>query len=271
MTTDSVAPVALITGASSGFGREAALALRDHGWSVFGASRHPAAPEVDGIHMLPLDVRDPISVNQCVSQCLARAQRLDVLVNNAGYVMNGFTEEASLEEAHAIFETNFFGLVRMTNAVLPHFRQQRAGRIINVSSLAGRLGAPYRAYYCPTKFAVEGYSESLALELHPFNIHVSLIEPGFFQTNLSNASAHVAHTLADYDSFRTRLHDYFVRSIRSGGDPAVVGRLIARVAACPRPKLRYRAGRDAKFLLFFRSLLPERLFLAGGRKYFHIP
>jgi len=266
----SLGQVALITGASSGFGREAARELARRGWRVFGTSRTPAADELDGFRLLALDVRRDESVRQCVEQCLPAAGRLDLLVNNAGYVLNGFAEECGIDQVHHIFETNFFGAVRLVQAVLPIMRQQGGGRIINVGSLAGRVGVPYRSFYSATKFALEGYSESLSYELRRFNIRVSLIEPGFFHTNLDQAAVPAARPLTPYDPIRHVAGRYFEQGVRRGGDPALVGRLIADVAEHPRPCLRYRLGRDAVWLLRVRPLLGDRLYGWAVRKRFKL-
>ena len=179
--------VVLITGASSGFGKQLGLALIAKGYRVFGTSRNPGAcTPIPGLTMLSLDVRDDSSVAACVDSVFSQAGRLDVLVNNAGCVHEGPLEEMSLDELKDIFETNFFGAARMVNAVLPMMRERRGGHIINVGSAAGLMSMPFTGPYCASKYALEGYSESLRHELKPLGIHVSLVEPSFIKTSLSN-------------------------------------------------------------------------------------
>ncbi|MFQ5457938.1 MAG: SDR family NAD(P)-dependent oxidoreductase, partial [Myxococcota bacterium] len=175
--------VVLVTGASSGFGAAISALLSSRGLRVFGTSRRAGAEGTGGaVTMLPLDVRSDASVTACVAGVLARAGRVDALVNNAGYTFASAAEEASLEEAKAQFETNFFGAARMMRAVLPIMRRQESGRIVNVTSLAGLLGVPFHAYYSASKFALEGFSEGLRQEVRSFGIHVSCVEPGDFKT-----------------------------------------------------------------------------------------
>jgi NAD(P)-dependent dehydrogenase (short-subunit alcohol dehydrogenase family) len=178
--------VVLITGASSGIGQATAELLVQRGFTVFGTSRHPAAAEaIPGVKMLPLDVRVDESANVCVDLVLKRTAQLDILINNAGYVQRGAIEEVSVEEARAQLDTNFFGVVRMVKAVLPVMRGQGGGRIINISSLVGLVPLPFGGFYAASKFALEGYTEALRHEVRPFNILVSLVEPGFIKTRLT--------------------------------------------------------------------------------------
>src|SRR5215207_1362176 len=163
--------IALVTGASSGIGEAAAERLAKAGYKVYGTSRRGAQAGKQSFEMLPLDVTSDQSVEAAVSEVMRRDGRIDLLVNNAGFgVAPGGAEESSIDQARAIFETNFFGLVRMTRAVLPHMREQRSGRIINMSSVLGFLPMPYGALYAATKHAVEGYSESLDHELRTRDI-----------------------------------------------------------------------------------------------------
>ncbi|MFN6565309.1 MAG: SDR family NAD(P)-dependent oxidoreductase [Nostoc sp. ChiSLP01] len=166
--------VVLVTGASSGFGQLIAQKLAAVDYCVFGTSRKEHPPS-QGVEMLRLDVTSDSSVQSCINGLVTRTKRIDVLVNNAGQIHASMIEETSLEQAKEIFETNFWGVVRVTNAVLPIMRQQRSGHIINMSSVAGLIGAPGQGFYSASKFALEGYSEALSVELDPFNIQVSLV------------------------------------------------------------------------------------------------
>src|SRR3954451_9495332 len=177
-------PVALVTGASSGIGEAAARGLRKAGFTVYGTSRRAVAGEErDGVVFLPLDVTDDDSVARATREVIARSGRIDVLVNNAGLGIAGAAEESSIEQARALFDTNVFGSIRMTRAVLPQMRQQGSGRIINVSSVLGLVPAPFGALYASTKHAIEGYSESLDHEVREHGIRVLLVEPAYTRTS----------------------------------------------------------------------------------------
>src|SRR5436190_11915177 len=172
--------VALVTGASSGIGEAAARELLAAGFTVYGTSRKAVAGEQrGGVTFLPLDVTDDVSVAAAVGEVLARSGHIDVLVNNAGFGVTGAAEESSVEQARALFETNVFGLMRVTRAVLPVMRAQGSGRIINVSSIVGLIPVPFMALYASSKHALEGYSESLDHEVREHGVRVLLVEPGF--------------------------------------------------------------------------------------------
>jgi len=260
----------LITGASSGFGKAAALLLAKHGFRVFGTSRQADRAETGDYEMLTLDVRSDESVQSCVDAVLARAGRIDVLINNAGYELAGALEETTVDEAKEQFETNFFGMVRMTNAVLPVMRKQRKGRIINLGSLAGLVAVPFYGMYSASKYAVEGYTEALRQEVKRFNIEVSLVEPGFFNTNLARSGRHSAHSIADYDDMRGRAEAVFNTSVQRGKGPEVVAAVILGVVAGSSPRLRYRIGSDAVWLPRVKAMMPQKGFEIGVRKTFHL-
>lgn len=263
-------PVALVTGASSGFGRLTAERLSQDGFRTFGTSRRPVSSEVSGVEMLRLDVRSDDSVTACVDEVKSRSGRIDVVVNNAGILNVGAAEEYTLEEAKALFETNFFGVVRVTNAVLPSMREAGSGRVINVSSLAGLLAPPGEAFYAASKFAIEGYSEALSYEVAPFGIAISLIEPGFFKTNLNRTNPELSGSIRAYDSFRQAIRASIQKNLDSGGDPAEIADLVSRVARSQQTKLRYRVGGDAVWTPRLRRLMPEKLYIWGLRREFGI-
>src|SRR5216110_68521 len=179
--------IALVTGASSGIGEATAKRLATAGYNVYGTSRHGAQPGPRSFAMLPLDVTSDESVEAAVKELIRRDGRIDLLVNNAGFgVAPAGAEESSIDQARSIFETNFFGLVRMTRAVVPHMRRQGNGRIINIGSVLGFLPMPYGALYAATKHAVEGYSESLDHELRGQGIRVSIVEPAYTKTQFDS-------------------------------------------------------------------------------------
>jgi NAD(P)-dependent dehydrogenase (short-subunit alcohol dehydrogenase family) len=197
--------IVLVTGASSGIGQAIARLLAQKGFIVFGTSRNPSDGEKrSGIEVLPLEVRSEDSVQACVNAVLTKAGRLDILINNAGYELAGAIEDTSIAEAKSQFETNFFGVMRLVNAVLPLMRQQRSGQIINIGSIVGVVPVPFLGAYSASKFAVEGYTEILRHEVRPLNIRVSLVEPGFIKTNLASNRQYAANRIRDYDPWRQR-------------------------------------------------------------------
>lgn len=170
--------VVLVTGANRGIGHATAALLAEHGYRVFGTARKPARESPDGFELVPLDVTSEESVRSCVSAVLERAGRIDVLINNAGVGLIGASEEASINEATALFDTNLFGVARMVNAVLPAMRARRSGLIINFGSLGATLPVPFHGYLSASKAAVTTYSDALRLELKSLGIDVSVVEPG---------------------------------------------------------------------------------------------
>ena len=263
--------VVLVTGASSGFGKVIAGLLAKRGLEVFGTSRHPSANgSMPGVSMGPLDVRMDESVRACVDTILDRTGRLDILVNNAGYVQGGAIEEVTLEQAKAQFETNFFGAVRMVKAVLPTMRKQGSGRIINISSVAGLIAAPFLGFYNASKFALEGYTESLRHELKPFHIGVSLVEPGFFKTDIGRNRQYGAEPINDYDPWRRRGLSSIERLENQGPGPAAVAECVLRIVESRSPALRYRVGTDAHRYIRLRRILPASTFERGVRRAFKL-
>ena len=260
----------LVTGASSGIGQSTARLLAEHGFTVFGTARKPASAKLHGFTMLPLDVRSDDSVRACVAQVVAQSGRLDVLVNNAGYSLTGAAEETSLEEAKAQLETNFFGAVRMVNAALPGMRAAGAGKIVNISSLAGNTAIPYSAFYSASKFALEGYSESLWYEIRPFGITVSLVEPGFVNTPIGESSPAAARSLPAYDATRKRMLAKFGQSLAAGIPPEQVARRVLEIVEQKAPRLRYRVGAQATWLPRLRNVVPWKVYAAGVRKTFAV-
>jgi NAD(P)-dependent dehydrogenase (short-subunit alcohol dehydrogenase family) len=262
-------PVVLVTGASSGVGRATALALAGRGHRVFGTSRSPS-PEAGPVEMLPLDVRDDASVSACVTSVIGAAGRLDVLVNNAGFEQAGALEELSLEEASAQFETNFFGVVRTVNAALPAMRARRSGRIVNVSSLAGLSPIPFMGMYSASKFALDGYTEALRLEVSPLGILVSQVEPGFLRTPMMQNRKAPARTIADYDRWRERAFAAIRQYEEKGPAAELVADTIVRVVTSVRPRLRYLVGGQARFVAALRRFAPEAAFEKGVRGTFRL-
>ena len=262
---------ALVTGASSGNGQATARLLAQRGYQVFGTSRNPStADQIPGVVMVALDVRSDDSVAACVKAVLDQAGHLDVLVNNAGYELGGALEELSLQEAQGQFETNFFGVVRMVNAVLPTMRRQKRGRIVNIGSLAGLAPAPFLGMYSASKFALEGYSEALRHEVKPFDIHVSLVEAGFLKTPLREKRQLAARQLSEYDPWRQRALDAVREAEESGPGPELLANCVLQIVESVRPRMRYAAGQQARLVSLLRRFLPAIAFEQGTRRNFHL-
>lgn len=263
--------VVLVTGASSGVGRATARLLAEQGHTVFGTSRTPGGGEaVPNLTMLALDVRSDASVAACVDAVSSQAGRLDVLVNNAGYELAGALEETSLDEAKAQFETNFFGVVRMVNAVVPIMRRQQHGHIITISSLSGLTAIPFMGVYSASKFAVEGYSEALRLELKPLHVHVSLIEPGFLKTPMMDKRQVAAARIEAYEPWRQRAFSAIRAAEETGPGPDLVATTVLKIITSTRPGLRHVAGRQAHVISRLRRFLPEGAFEMGARSTFKL-
>jgi NAD(P)-dependent dehydrogenase (short-subunit alcohol dehydrogenase family) len=250
--------VAIVTGSSSGIGLESALLLARNGYITYATMRSPekdtsikTVVQKEGlpIRVVQLDVTDDSSVKNAVDHIISEAGRIDVLVNNAGYGLGGALEDLSMEEIKSQYETNLFGLIRVTQAVLPTMRKQRSGRILNLSSGAGIFGYPGGSAYVSTKFAVEGLSESIAYELEPFGIKVILIEPGFIRTNFANVMV-VAKKAQDPASPYSELMQKIMASVselaKNASDAELVANVILDAASNPNPRLRYLAGKDVE-------------------------
>jgi NAD(P)-dependent dehydrogenase (short-subunit alcohol dehydrogenase family) len=258
---------ALVTGASSGIGEATAERLATAGYSVYGTSRRAAGAGRRSFEMLTLDVTSDASVEAAVGEVMRREGRIDLLVNNAGFgVAPAGAEESSIEQAHAIFETNFFGLIRMTRAVVPHMRRQGSGRIINIGSVLGLLPMPYGALYAATKHAVEGYSESLDHELRTKGIRVAVVEPAYTKTQFDTNLLEPDSRLDEYREIRAAVSKLIKEVVASGDEPGIVADVVLKAASAEHPKLRYAAGRLASRLGWLRRFAPARLVDAGIRR-----
>jgi NAD(P)-dependent dehydrogenase (short-subunit alcohol dehydrogenase family) len=263
--------VVLITGASSGVGQSTARLLSQKGCKVFGTGRNPAgADAIPTVQMLALDVQSADSVAECVNAVANAAGRIDILVNNAAYELAGALEETSIGEAKAQFETNFFGVVRMVRAVLPSMRQQKQGQIINVSSLSGLSSIPFMGIYSASKFALEGYTEALRLEVNPFNIHVSLAEAGFLKTPMMNKRQVSTAQLDEYDPWRQRAFNAIREHEQKAPGPELVSQAILNIIGSKTPRLRYVIGSQAKLATRLRRFLPEGTYERGVRSTFRL-
>ena len=267
----SIQKTALVTGISSGIGAATANLLAANGFTVFGTVRNTADQQnVVPVEILTLDVRDETSVQQCVDQALKQAGRIDVLVNNAGFSVQGAIEETSIEQAKAMFETNVFGVLRMTQAVLPIMRRQGSGRIVNISSVLGFLPAPFHGIYAASKHALEGLTESLDHEVRGFGIRACLIEPSYTRTHLNQKGQSANNLLPAYAAQRERVIQHFNKRIDTGVEPETVARVILQAATVKHPQLRYPAGTEAKRLSILRRFVPSSFFGKALRKEFQL-
>lgn len=258
-----------ITGASSGIGLATAGYFHEQGWNVVATMRHPEKRhtplhEIGLPEILHLDVTDETSIFEAVNQTTKKYQRVDVLVNNAGYAVYGPFETTSTDQIRREYDTNVFGLMAVSRAFLPVFRNQKGGTLINVASMGGRIGFPLYSIYNSTKWAIEGFSESLMYELKPLNVKVRLIEPGVVKTDFYDRSLDRADTSNLPDAYsgiiargKKTLGDY---PNQKGTDPEVVAREIFRAAIDTGWRLRYTVGPDAQQAQFFRRLIPEEMF-----------
>ncbi|GLW75061.1 short-chain dehydrogenase/reductase [Kitasatospora phosalacinea] len=272
----------LITGCSSGMGRRTALALHGLGHRVYATARRPetlADLAALGIATLPLDVTDERSMTAAVAAVEAAHGSVDVLINNAAYGLHLPVESATPDEVRAQFDTNVFGLVRMAQLVLPGMRRAGRGRIVNISSMAGRFSPPGGAFYHASKHAVEAISDSLRLEVAPFGIEVVVVQPGPTITEFGATAVGTMHPAADpadpYGSFRTRLADMYARRTftrRNGAVPAEAAtKVIVRAATAARPRARYAIGALARSTMLAKRLLPDAAFDALMRRSFPLP
>lgn len=255
---------ALITGTSSGIGRETALYFASKGWNVVATMRNPESRQtdlkrMDKIDCVHLDVLDIESIRKTVKLAKDKHDSIDVIVNNAGYATLGPFEASKREQVQKQFNTNVIGLMDITKEIIPVFRQQEYGTIINVASMGGRVSVPFYSVYNSTKWAVEGFSESLQYELRPFNIRIKIIEPGFIETDFYGRS------METFQDSNIEMYDRYLQSSKKkmenmkSNKPIVVAKVIFKAANDKSWRLRYTAGNDAKLTSFVRKLAPDQL------------
>jgi len=266
--------VALVTGSSSGIGFETSLLLARTGFHTYASMRNleksKNITEIANTEKLPLqvvqlDVNDGRSVKDAIDKIVAEKDRIDILVNNAGYGLFGSLEDISIEEVKTQFETNFFGVIRVTQQVLPVMRKQNSRcTIVNVSSVGGRIGVPILSAYQSTKFALEGLSESMSYELEPFGIRVVIIEPGFIRTNIINSSTSAKKALdpkSPYFSLMQKVENHFKSMMENASSPPEeVARVILKALTSENPQLRYTVGNDAATIVQARMNMPDEEF-----------
>jgi NAD(P)-dependent dehydrogenase (short-subunit alcohol dehydrogenase family) len=248
--------VVLVTGVSSGIGRATAQLFVKQGCQVFGSVRSVTQSDpLPGVELVEMDVRDDASVQRAIEAVIARAKRIDVLVNNAGGSLVGSVEETSIAEAQSLFDTNVWGVLRTTHAVLPHMREQRSGRIVNVSSVLGFLPAPYMGLYSASKHAIEGMSESLDHEVRKFGVRVVLVEPSFTKTNLDLNAPQTTGGIPAYAKDRDAVTRAIVKSVQGAPSPDGVATTIVE-AALGVWKMRRTPKGEASLLRKLRRFMP---------------
>ncbi len=247
--------VAIVTGAATGIGHASAKALRQAGFRVFGTSRRAVASIADGITMIPCDVTDDASVK--------------AVVDKTGLLAGA--EESSVSQAQTLFDVNLFGVIRTTNAVLPIMRNQKAGRIVNISSVLGLIPAPFSAIYSSTKHALEGYSESLDHEVRTFGIRICLIEPAYTRTSFDQNMVLPDRSLDAYVSARARSSAVMQEVMKTADSPEIVAERVVEAATAKSPRLRYTCGKTARQVSVLRRFVPERMFDKSLRKQMGLP
>src|SRR5947207_13113752 len=262
--------ITLVTGVSSGIGREIAQLLAERGARVFSTVRNVrSASSIHGVELVSMDVTEDASVNAAVQSIVQKAGPIQFLVNNAGYSFMGALEETSVAEARQQFETNLFGVLRVTNAILPGMRQQGDGRIVNISSVLGFLPAPYMGVYAASKHAVEGYTETLDHEIRRFGVRALLVEPAYTKTNIRGNSKFAKAALEVYADERKRLTDAVQQNIEHGDDPRIVAEAVYQALTAQSPRLRYPVGKGVG-LSRMRRFVPAGLFDTSVRKQFQL-
>lgn len=253
----------LITGASSGIGRAIGEYLSEKGYTVFGTTRNlNTAPDISSFNLVELDVRQPHTIEAVVSRLIKEHGRIDILINNAGVGITGPLEETPVDEAKKSFDTNFFGPLEMIRFVLPHMRQRRRGFIVNITSIAGFMGLPFRGYYSAGKGALALAMESLRLETKGFNIRIANLAPGDFATNIAAGRYHSeAVENSDYAESYKRSLELMDEHVDSGGDPVEVARKVHQIISSPSPRVNYLVGgRMQRFSVVLKRLLPDKIY-----------
>jgi short-subunit dehydrogenase len=269
--TSATGAVAIVTGASGGIGEATARALQAAGYRVFTTHRRLPTTRTPGIESLTCDVTSDESVKVAVGQVLTKTGRIDLLVNNAGVGLFGGAEESSVEQARSLFDVNLFGVMRMTNAVLPTMRRQRSGRIVNISSIMGLIPAPFWAVYAASKHALEGYSESLDHEIRGSGVRVVLIEPAYTRSSFEDNAYRGDRQLDVYQSARSNAEAAFRDAMKTADDPELVASAVVKAAAESKPRRRYAAGRTARQVRLLRRFVPESAFDKSLRKQMGLP
>lgn len=264
-------PVAIVTGVSGGIGEATARALARAGYRVFGTSRKTPPQPTPGVEHVACDVTRDDSVEAAIAEVLAKAGRIDLLVNNAGIGLIGGAEESSLEQAKSLFDVNLFGVIRTIKAVLPVMRGQRSGRIVNISSVMGLIPAPYFALYAASKHALEGYSESLDHEIRDVGVRVVLVEPAYTRTSFESNLIQADQQLGEYAPARSNAKAVMREVMLTADSPEVVATAVLNASTAAKPSARYTAGGFARQVSLLRRFVPRSAFDKSLRKQLRLP
>lgn len=264
-------PVAIVTGASGGIGEATARALAQAGYRVFGTSRKTPPRPTTGVEHVGCDVTRDDSVEAAIAEVLAKAGRIDLLVNNAGIGLIGGAEESSLEQAKSLFDVNLFGVIRTVKAVLPAMRRQRSGRIVNISSVMGLIPAPYFALYAASKHALEGYSESLDHEVRDVGVRVVLVEPAYTRTSFESSLLPADQPLDEYAPARSNAEAVMHEVMMNADSPELVAMAVLNASTAAKPRARYTAGGFARQVSLLRRFVPQSAFDKSLRKQLRLP
>jgi len=264
--------IVFITGASSGIGKSIGEYLHQKGYKVYGTSRHPKQKECNGIHFLALDVTKQETITAAVEEVIAKEGRIDFLVNSAGKGITGAMEETPDEEIEKAFAVNYFGVIKVIKAVLPYMRKQKSGMIINITSVAGYMGLPFRGVYSATKSALELTTEAFRMELKPFNIKMTNIAPGDFATNIATGRF---HTPVKEDSPYKKIYSDILaemdRDVDKGKDPILMAKKTYHVMQQHNPTIHYKVGEFLqKFSIALKHILPDKLYEKLLMKYYKL-
>lgn len=271
-----MAKTILITGASSGIGLHTALHFAQNGWQVLATMRNPVDTtelrHYENVKLYPLDVTRDESIRQALDDAVNDFGRIDVLLNNAGFSTDGVFEAMTDEDILKQFDTNLFGLMRVTRAILPHMREMRGGIIIQTSSMGGRITFPLYSIYHATKWAVEGFTESLQYEVEPFNIRLKLVEPGAINTDFYGRSRRfiMRNDLTMYAKFAAHVDKVTQLAAKQGASPEVVAAMVYQAATDGKRRLRYPVGYPAPMILLLRKLLPDNLFFTLVKRVYRL-
>ncbi|KEZ93596.1 SDR family oxidoreductase [Nonlabens ulvanivorans] len=264
--------VVLVTGGSSGIGKSISIYLKSKGYTVYGTSRNPGSYPDSPIDLVAMDVKDPISIEKAVAEIINKEGKIDILINNAGVGITGPVEETPIEEIHGAMDTNFYGPLRVLQAVLPYMRKQQSGRVINITSIAGYMGLPYRGIYSASKGALEIVTEAYRMECAHLNIHFSNVAPGDFATNIAAGRFHAPVVEgSDYATGYSQTLKLIDEHVDDGSDPMEVAYKIYDVLQEKNPGIHYKVGSFLqKFSIVLKKILPEKRYEKMLKKHYKL-
>ncbi|MGJ8684670.1 MAG: SDR family oxidoreductase [Nonlabens sp.] len=264
--------VVLVTGGSSGIGKSIAIYLKQKGYTVYGTSRNPSRHPESPVSLVAMDVKDADSINTAITEVINKESRIDILINNAGVGITGPVEETPMDEIHGAMDTNFYGPLRVLQAVLPHMRAQKSGRVINITSIAGYMGLPYRGIYSASKGALEIVTEAYRMECAHLNIHFSNVAPGDFATNIAAGRFHAPVIEgSDYAAGYSKTLALIDEHVDDGSDPMEVAYKIHEILQVKNPGIHYKVGSFLqKFSIVLKKILPEKRYEKMLKKHYKL-